>query len=283
MSTHAAIDCLFPLLLKEWKQSWVQATNAPGELKCQVEASWGEGYDDGEQLIAAMDAAGIQTILATDLLAWSYTRQTRFALDMSDRIAELTRRYPGRIYGLADYDPFQIRRSLEKLERDVREHQYKGVYVHIYGYDIGLDHRKMYPLYARCEELGVPCSMQVGHVLEAMPSEHGRPMQLDRIACDFPDLTLIGTHTGYPWVDEMLAVANKWPNVYVNISAWLPKYFGPNLVQFLRGRTTCHKVLFGTNGLDWQRYLREFDQLDVPEDRARAILFENARRVHGIA
>jgi uncharacterized protein len=282
MDPAPAIDCLFPLLLKEWKDSWVQATNSPGELKCQVEASWGEGFQDGEALIAAMDEAGIQTILATDLLAWSYKRNTRFALDMTDRIAELTERYPGRVYGLASYDPNHIGASLRKLEQDVTERHFKGVYVHIYGYDIGLDSRKMYPLYAKCEEMGVPVSMQVGHVLEAMPSEHGRPMQLDRIACDFPELTLIGTHTGYPWVEEMIAVATKWPNVYMNIAAWLPKYFSPNLVRFVKGRSSHKKVLFGTNGLDWKRYLLEFHKLGVSEERARAILFDNPRRVHGL-
>jgi predicted TIM-barrel fold metal-dependent hydrolase len=282
MTEPRSIDCLFPLLLKEWKQSWVKATNSVGELQCEVEASWGKGYDDGDQLIAAMDAAGVEAVLATDLLAWSYVRQTRFAADMTEKIAQLSKRFPGRVYGLADYDPLNIRASLNKLEVDVREHGFKGVYVHIYGYDIGLDHRKMYPLYAKCEEMGVPVSMQVGHVLEAMPSEHGRPMQLDRIACDFPDLVIIGTHTGYPWVDEMLAVANKWPNVYVNIAAWLPKYFGPNLVQFLKGRSTHQKVIFGTNGLDWSRYLLEFDRLEVPEERARAILLDNPRRIYGL-
>ena len=282
MKNLGAVDCLFPLLLKEWKQSWMNATNSAGELHCEVEAAWGDGYDNGDQLISAMDDAGIATVLATDLLAWSYTRQTRFALDMTEQIAQLTKRFPGRIYGLASYDPLHIRASLQKLEHDINVHQFKGVYVHIYGYDIGLDHRKMYPLYAKCEEMGVPVSMQVGHVLEAMPSEHGRPMQLDRIACDFPDLTIIGTHTGYPWVDEMLAVADKWPNVYVNIAAWLPKYFGPNLVQFVKGRNTHQKVLFGTNGLDWTRYLESFHQLGVQEDRARAILVDNPRRVHGL-
>lgn len=282
MTQGRAIDCLFPLLMKEWKESWVQATNSTGELKCQVEAAWGEGYDSGDALIATMDAAGVETILATDLLAWSYTRQKRFALDMTETIADLSRRYPGRVYGLGDYDPFDISGSLRKLETDVREHGYKGVYVHIYGYDIGLDHRKMYPLYAKCVELGVPVSMQVGHVLEAMPSEHGRPIQLDRIACDFPELVLVGTHTGWPWVDEMIAVATKWPNVYINISAWLPKYFTPSLVQFMRGRTGSQKVLFGSNGLDWQRYLAEFDRLELPADRARAILYDNPKRVHGL-
>lgn len=275
-----AVDGLYPLLLREWKQSWVNATNSTGELKCQVEAAWGDGYENGDALIRAMDAAGVQTVLATDLLAWSYRRQARFAKDMTSEITALTERYPGRVYGLADYDPFDIKGSLAKLETDVKERGYKGVYVHIYGYDIGLDHRKMYPLYAKCEELQVPVAMQVGHVLEAMPSEHGRPIQLDRIACDFPSLTIVGTHTGWPWVDEMIAVTTKWPNVYLNISAWLPKYFGPSLLQFMRSKAGAEKVLFGSNGLAWDRYLSELERLELPPDRLAKILGENARRIY---
>lgn len=277
-----AVDTLFPLLLKEWKDSWVRATNSPGELKCKVEQAWGDGYESGDALIAAMDAAGVQTALATDLLAWSYTRQVRFALDMGEAITELSRRFPGRLYGLADYDPLHIRQSLARVERDVTQNGYKGVYLHIYGYDIGLDHRKVYPLYALCEGLGVPVTMQIGHVLEAMPSEHGRPMQLDRIACDFPDLKLVGTHTGYPWVDEAIAVATKWPNVYISTTAWLPRYLSPALVSFMRTRSGAEKVLFGTNGLDWGRYLQDFEQLGLPPERAANILALNARRVFGV-
>jgi uncharacterized protein len=284
MSTREikAVDCLYPLLLKEWKDSWVKATNSAGELKCQVEAAWGDGYANAADLIAGMDSAGVETILATDLLAWSYQRQARFAADMTEQITELTKQFPGRVYGLSDYDPFQIKKSLEKLEEDVKVRGYKGVYVHIYGYDIGLDHRKMYPLYAKCDELGIPVAMQVGHVLEAMPSEHGRPIQLDRIACDFPGLTIVGTHTGYPWVDEMIAVATKWPKVYLNISAWLPKYFGPNLLSFMRSKSGSDKVIFGSNGLSWARYLEEMDRLEIPADRAEKILRGNAKRVYKI-
>ena len=277
-----SVDTLFPLLLKEWKDSWVRATNSPGELKCQVERAWGEGFEDGEELIAAMDAAGVDTVLATDLMAWSYTRQERFALDMTERIAELSQRYPGRVVGLADYDPLNIRASLEKVERDVTERGFRGVYVHIYGYDIPLDHRKMYPLYALCDRLGVPVTMQIGHVLEAMPSEHGRPIQLDRIACDFPSLTLVGTHTGYPWVDEAVAVATKWPNVYLSISAWLPQYLHPSIVRFMKGRMGSSKVLFGSNGLSWQRYNDGMERLEMHPDRLEAVMQGNARRIFGL-
>ena len=277
-----SIDTLFPLLLKEWKDSWADATNAAGELKCKVELAWGEGYEDESSLIEAMDAANVQTALATDLLAWSYRRNARFAKDMTGQIAALTERYPGRIYGLADYDPTDIRASLAKVEEDVTKRGYKGVYLHIYGYDRPLHHRTLYPLYAMCEGLGVPVSMQTGHVLEAMPSEHGRPMQLDRIACDFPDLTMIGTHTGYPWVDEMVAVASKWPNVYLSLSAWLPRHFSPALVRYLRSRAGREKVMYGSNGLPWHRYNKQFQEMELEEAVLSKILYDNAARVFGL-
>ena len=125
-------------------------------------------------------------------------------------------------------------------------------------------------------------SMQVGHVLEAMPSEHGRPLQLDRIACDFPDLTLVGTHTGWPWVEEALAVITKWPNVYLSTSAWLPRYFSPALRDFLRSRVGSEKILFGSNGLDWKRYLEQFHDLGLRDDTVENILVNNPRRVFGL-
>jgi len=276
------VDTLFPLLLQEWKEAWVAATNSSGELKCKVELAWGEGYEDGGELIGAMDEAGIETVLVTDLLAWSYARHVRFVPDMTAEIMALSRQYPGRIHGLTDYDPRTIRQSLEKVERDVTEHGFRGVYVHIYGFDIPLDHRTMYPLYALCQDLSVPVSMQVGHVLEAMPSEHGRPIQLDRIACDFPDLVLVGTHTGWPWVKEALAVIGKWPNVYLSTSAWLPRYFDPAFEHFLHSKAGSEKILFGSNGLSWKRYLTQLHDLGLGEKTIRRILVENPRSVFGL-
>ena len=83
---------------------------------------------------------------------------------------------------------------------------------------------KMYPLFAKCVELDIPVSMQVGHVLEAMPSEHGRPIYLDKIASDFPQLKMIGAHTGWPWAEELISACYKWDNVYFGIDGWMPKY-----------------------------------------------------------
>ena len=177
--------------------------------------------------------------------------------------------------GLAGYDPFHIRESLAEIERAVREHGFKGVYVHIYGFDIPLNDRKMYPLYAKCVELDVPVSMQVGHVLEAMPSDCGRPLYLDRIACDFPELRMLGAHTGWPWVEELISACYKWENIWFGVDAWMPKYLTPQAVQFLKSRLGRDRCVWGTNGLPWDECLKQVEELGLKEDVQRKLLREN--------
>ncbi|MFX8481514.1 amidohydrolase family protein, partial [Acinetobacter baumannii] len=75
--------------------------------------------------------------------------------------------------------------------------------------------RRYYPLYAECVELGVPFCTQVGHTGPLRSSETGRPIPyLDDVALDFPELTIVAGHIGYPWTEEMIALARKYPNVY---------------------------------------------------------------------
>ena len=61
----------------------------------------------------------------------------------------------------------------------------------------------------------------------------GRPITLDTVACDFPELKLVGIHTGWPWTEEMIAVAYKHPNVYIGSDAYAPKHWAPEFVHFL--------------------------------------------------
>ena len=79
-----------------------------------------------------------------------------------------------------------------------------------------------------------------------MPSEVGRPIYLDQVAIDFPDLTIVAGHIGYPWTTEMIAVADKHPNVYIDTSAYAAHRYPAELVDYLKGRGR-HKVMFGTN------------------------------------
>jgi hypothetical protein len=97
-------------------------------------------------------------------------------------------------------------------------------------------------------QLGVPFCTQVGHTGPLCPSETGRPIPyIDQVALDFPELTTVCGHVGYPWTEEMIAVARKHDNVVIDTSAYTTKRLPPELVTYLKTRSGQHKVLFGTN------------------------------------
>ena len=130
--------------------------------------------------------------------------------------------------------------------------------------------------------------MQVGRCLRYSAERPlvsvGRPQTLDTIACDFPELTIIGIHLGWPWTKEMIAVADKHPNVYIGSDAYAPAYWPDSFVRFLDswGRS---KVLFGTDFpvIDPGRARREIDQLPIREASLQALLREQRHPRDGLS
>ena len=116
-----------------------------------------------------------------------------------------------------------------------------------------------------------------------MPSEVGRPIYLDRVALDFPELTIVGGHIGYPWTDEAVAVATKHERVYIDTSAYTVKRYPAPLVEFLRGHGRS-KVLFGSNYpmIAPAKALDGLDCLGLDEEGRRLFLAANAQRVFGL-
>ena len=271
-----AIDFMYYVATPEFIAKWNDAKK--GELICRMERAIGglPSFDSIGAMVRKMDEANVERVFITQTKMWSHWNKWMYMDTTLEEVAQYTRTYPGRFVGLAGYNPFRIKDSLREVEVAVREHGFKGVYVHIYGFDIPLHDPKMYPLYAKCVELDVPVSMQVGHVLEAMPSEHARPMYLDRIACDFPDLKMIGAHTGWPWVEELISVCYKWENVWLGIDAWMPKYLKPEVIQFIGSRMGQDRCLWGTNGLPWKESLDQVEQLGLKPDAKRKLLRDNA-------
>jgi predicted TIM-barrel fold metal-dependent hydrolase len=100
------------------------------------------------------------------------------------------------------------------------------------------------------------------------------------VALDFPDLTIVAGHIGYPWTQEMIALATKYPNVYIDTSAYKPSRYPPELVAYLRGHGR-KKVLFGTNYpmITPDACLSEIDGLKLDAEATRLFLYENATRV----
>lgn len=271
-----AIDFMYYVATPEFIAKWTQAKE--GELICRMERAIGglPQYESIPAMIAKMDEANVEKVCITQCKMWSYWNKWMYMDTTLEEVTQYTKPYPDRFAGLAGYNPFRIKDSLREIEKAVREYDFKGVYIHIYGFDIPLHDRKMYPLYAKCVELDIPVSLQVGHVLEAMPSEHARPIYLDRIASDFPDLKIVGAHTGWPWVEELISVCYKWDNVYFGIDAWMPKYLKPEIIQFINSRMGQDRCLWGSNGLPWKESIKQLDEAGVKDNVKQRLLHDNA-------
>lgn len=278
-----AIDFMYYVATPEFIARWNEAKK--GELICRMEKAIGglPHYDSFDAMLAKMDEAGVEKVFITQTKMWSYRNKWMYMDTRLEEVAQYTQSYPNRFVGLAGYNPFRIKESLAEIERAVNEFNFKGVYVHIYGFDIPLHDAKMYPLYAKCDELKIPVSLQVGHVLEAMPSEHARPIYLDRIASDFPDLKLVGAHTGWPWVEELISVCYKWDNVYFGVDAWMPKYMKPEILHYINSRMGADRCLWGTNGLPWKDSLDQWDEMGLKEGTKRKLLHDNAVELFGLS
>jgi predicted TIM-barrel fold metal-dependent hydrolase len=159
-------------------------------------------------------------------------------------------------------------------------------YPHWFG--MQLTEAKWYPFIAKCGELGVPLQIQVGRCLRYTDEQPlvsmGQPQTLDVVAADFPEVVLVGIHTGWPWTEEMIAVADKNPNVYIGIDAYAPRYLPDSLVHYMRtwGRG---KVLFGTDWpvIDMKRAVDESLELGL-DDEALALLFSGtAESIYGVS
>ena len=272
-----AIDVMnYPFTPEGMKKFW----SSP-EMKEMADRVLGGHTPQGvssEQFIAEMDAAGFEKVLIAAIKMGSYKGKW-LANDFSnEEVYEIIKKYPKRLVGMAGYDPMNIMESVRGIEKAVKEYGFKGVYAHTLGWDIAPDDRRMYPCYAKCIELGIPFSMQIGHSLELMPGEAGRPIYIDKVALDLPDLTFIASHTGWPWCEELIAMASKHRNVYIDISAHLPRYLDPSLVQFMDTRGQ-DKVLFGTNSFGLKRCKQQLLELKVKDDTKRKVLRDNAVQV----
>jgi predicted TIM-barrel fold metal-dependent hydrolase len=225
--------------------------------------------------IAAMDAGGVEFGLVA---AW---HAPEGVLISNDEVAGWVAAHPDRLAGLAAVDLRDPIGAVRELRRCVGELGFKGLRVIPWLWELPPNDRRYYPLYAECIELGVPFCTQVGHAGPLRSSEPGRPIPyLDDVALDFPDLVIVAGHIGYPWTEEMVALARKYPNVHIDTSAYTARRYPPELVRYLRGDGR-RKVMFGTN---WpmiapRHALEELAGLELDDDARSRFLAANARAV----
>jgi len=224
--------------------------------------------------LAMMDEGGISKSLIS---AWQAPGKD---LISNDEVAAFVAEAPDRLVGVGSVDISKPMAAVREIHRCAEELGFKAIRVLPWLCELPPTDRRFYPVYVACCEVGLPFCTQIGHTGPLMPSEVGRPIYLDQVALDFPELTIVGGHIGYPWTEEAVAMATKHENVYIDTSAYTVRRYPEELLRFLRGHGR-HKVLFGTNYpmIMPAAALKGLEELGLEEATQEAFLSGNAQRV----
>jgi predicted TIM-barrel fold metal-dependent hydrolase len=237
-----------------------------------------------DAMLARLDAAGIERAFLIAPKSGRIGHPSTYHLPY-EIVAEAVRAHPDRFAGLAGIDPTEGMDGVRALEHAVKELGFIGAHAYPHWFELAPDHARWYPFYAKCVELDVPIQIQVGQSLIYAPDYRcrsvGQPITLDAVACDFPELKIIGIHIGIPWHDEMIAMAWKHDNVFIGADAHSPRHWPASFVRYADSYGQ-DKVIFGTDFpvLDFARTRGEIDALCLKPEARRKLLRDNALRVY---
>jgi hypothetical protein len=209
----------------------------------------------------------------------------------SEEVAQACAAHPDVLIPFGSVDPWQEAAAVRRARSLVEGHGVRGFKFHPSLQAFHPNDRMAYPLYEALQELdmialfhsgqtGIGAGLRGGGGIRLA---YANPIALDDVAVDFPDLRIVIAHPSFPWQDEALAVATHKPNVYIDLSGWSPKYFPPLLVRYAN-TLLKDKVLFGSDFplLTPDRWLADFERLDIKPEVRPLILKENAVRLLGL-
>ena len=273
------VDYLCNAFTPDRRPVWEDAIAAAGiQVKVRGEDDV-DGFAPADVMVGRMDDLGVATVLlpASDAGAHTYDR----VVSRWEEVEALVDRFPGRFAALLSVDPGAGMAGVRAArDRAAASPWVVGLWTHTHSWDRPFDHRDYFPFYAVCAELDLPFVMQAGTSGGLYPSECGRPIGIDRAALYFDGVRFVLSHTGWPWVDEAVAMALKFPNVFLGTAAYPPRHWAPAVVDFLRGPGR-RKVLFGTNfpTVGHRHALAQVKELELPAEVERSLLHDTARTV----
>jgi uncharacterized protein len=208
----------------------------------------------------------------------------------NEEVAEVAAANPDVMIPFASVDPARGD-AVERARRLISDHSVKGFKFHPNIQAFFPNDRKVYPLYEVIAEAGLPALFHTGHsgIGSGVPGggglrlKYSNPIYVDDVAADFPDMPIVLAHPSFPWQDEAISIAMHKPEVHIDLSGWSPKYFPPQLVRYAN-TLLKRQVLFGSDFpmITPDRWLRDFEQLEIDDEVRPLILKENAARLLGL-
>ncbi|MCC8060545.1 MAG: amidohydrolase family protein [Clostridiales bacterium] len=226
-----------------------------------------------EQLLCEMDEAGIS-------MAVIPVRQTVKTFVSNREMLELVKRYPDRFLLFPLYDPNTPEKSMDEIKELVAE-GCKGVSIEPgFGNQLLFDDEHYRPLYSYLNEHSLPLmatfSGSITPVLD--PS---LPSRFHKIAKEFPDITMIAGHGGWPWFREMCCMAFFTPNIYLVPDLYALRCPGWQDIQSAANTMLRDKILFGSSYplTNIRELLNDIFALDLKSDSLQMLMYDNAARI----
>lgn len=234
-----------------------------------------------EKIIAEMDQAGVVKGVVTGRDAGA-----TYGIKSSNAgILELMAKWPDKFIGFAGLDPHNGMAAIHELVK-MHDNGMKGAAIDPYLAKVPADHRIYYPIYAKCCELDIPIVITTGPatLVKGAVMEHAHPGHIDQVACDFPDLKIVMSHGGYPYVNEAIMVAHRNRNVYMDLAEYETSPFSE---EYIKAANTLigDKILFASAApfMDFQEQIKLYEKLPFKPDVLKKIMYANASRLLGLA
>ncbi len=191
--------------------------------------------------------------------------------------------HPDRFFGSFSVDPNQGMDGVRALVRAYETHGVKAAMAFPAGYlpQVPINDKKMFPLYAKCIELDIPICVTAGICGPRVPSACQEVMLVDEVCWFFPELKFVFRHGCEPWADLAVKLMLKWPNLYYSTSAFAPRYYPQEIIDYANSRG-ADKVMYAgyfPMGLALERIMRELPDVPLKDEVWPKFLRQNAIRV----
>lgn len=257
---------------------------------------WGGGRSNGlpdaspEQHLSACEPVDMAIVLG-------FRSSFLHAEVPNDFVAEHVRAHRDRFIGFAGVDPAEPLKALDEIARAREELDFKGIVVSPAAQDFHPSSTGALRVFAEASRRGMPVVFHQGTCRSAASKmEYGRPVLLDEVSRELPDLKIIIAHMGYPWVDECVALLGKQTNVYADISGLVHRpWCAYNALLAAHEYGVMRRLLFGSgfpfaSAASAIESLYSINQLThstslpmIPREQLRAVVECNALDLLGIA
>lgn len=235
-----------------------------------------------DRMVHDLESAGISRAL---LLAWDAQTATKRPPLSNDTVARIAKEHPDLIVPVASVDPHRGEKALAELDRAASRLEMRGLKLHPQIQAFRPDDPRFEPLWKKAEALRLPVVVHTGTsgLGAGVPGgdgillDYSRPIHLDAVAAQHPDLVLVCAHAGWPWHEELLAMSLHKSNVRIDVSGWLAKYLPESVLAMANGRLS-DRFLFGSDYpfLEPQRCLASLRERPWRDGILEKILWSNA-------